>query len=311
MWKRIFILILVFMILVGCGTQNTPTPSPSLTLLPTKTTTSALTFTPTITLTKTSTPVPTVTWTPLPTISPNDFSNIFLNLLNSNGGCELPCWLGITPGKTTTSESIQFFSQFPIEIGELRKRAIMTVTDFHLTSSYELSIVVNNNVITNARIYSIDEIVQSIFIRVENYRQNYQLKQILKSFGKPERIFINSQSSSQILELPPSVITLDYTEFGIWAFYGYTPKQIGENLVICPHLFDSNSSFPDMLGGRLELFSPEVPPSIHIEEYANMFGGFTAKNLEDVTNMNVEIFYNTFVNSNPESCLETPANLWP
>ena len=89
--------------------------------------------------------------------------------------------------------------------------------------------------------------------------------------------------------------------------------RVEENLVICPESSLGKVSIYDNLGGRLRLFDPnmESDQAFSIQEYADIVGGFTAKKLEDVTNMTIETFYNTFIDPKPETCLETPANLWP
>jgi hypothetical protein len=158
-----------------------------------------------------------------------------------------------------------------------------------------------------------DDIVFGMTVYPPGAEYKYQLHQLLTLLGTPKQILINAQSSSPIPELPPTVLTLDYSDVGVWALYGYIPTQVGENLVICPKFSSGRVSIYDNVGGRLELFDPETKNdlALSIEEYADMFGGFTAKKLEEVTNMTIETFYTTFIDPKPKTCLETPANLWP
>jgi len=78
------------------------TPTPSLTP----------TLTPTPTSTSTPTPTATPTLTPLPTLPLQDAKNLVQELFETNRGCLLPCWWGITPGQTTWGEARQFLEQF-------------------------------------------------------------------------------------------------------------------------------------------------------------------------------------------------------
>ena len=70
---------------------------------------STATLSPRPTLTRAEPLAPTMTWTPLPTIHPDDV-DAFIESLNSR--CELPCWGGITPGKTSETEAKHLLSSF-------------------------------------------------------------------------------------------------------------------------------------------------------------------------------------------------------
>ena len=149
----------------------------------------------------------------------------------------------------------------------------------------------------------------------------YQLYQLLALFGIPEQVYLSVRSSPKVPaldEIPPAILVLDYSHTGVWAAYGYLPDRVGENISICPQDFGKRTSiFEDLLGnigGRLELFDPtmEYPRAVSIEEYADMVSGYrSASKLEDISNMTIDIFYNTFIDPNPTVCLETPINLWP
>ena len=120
---RIVILILVVVLLVGCTAQMIPYTS-------TATASTGITFTPlpdvkpsetaTLTHTPTNTPtlIPTLTWTPLPTLSAEAAHAKIKELLKTNGGCELPCWWGIIPGKTAWPEALHFLTPIIVEVGQ-------------------------------------------------------------------------------------------------------------------------------------------------------------------------------------------------
>src|SRR3972149_10258120 len=67
-----------------------PTPRPTVTLRSSKT--ASITPEPTITLS------PTPSLTALPTLDAVEAEKMLQSMLYQNGGCELPCWWGITPG---------------------------------------------------------------------------------------------------------------------------------------------------------------------------------------------------------------------
>jgi hypothetical protein len=63
------------------------------------------------TLSATSTPINILTQTPLPTLSSTQVLQIVRELYASNGGCKLPCLLGIIPGQTSIQDVYNQFSQ--------------------------------------------------------------------------------------------------------------------------------------------------------------------------------------------------------
>ena len=83
----------------------------SVTIPPTNTSenpaTPTLTITSTQTQTLTQTHIATLSFLPLPTLNPEEEQATILTLLKSNNGCDLPCWWGITPGKTTKLDTEQ------------------------------------------------------------------------------------------------------------------------------------------------------------------------------------------------------------
>jgi len=94
-----------------CTSCTAPQLAPTLTSTPrintaTPTITPSATFTPTIQATPTF-PFPMnkrVSW-PEPALSASDWQARYDQMMQTNGGCQLPCWWGITPGETTIQEA--------------------------------------------------------------------------------------------------------------------------------------------------------------------------------------------------------------
>jgi hypothetical protein len=291
------------------------TPSPELALSPSLV--PSATPVPSSTRSPTDTPTiaPTSTWTPLPTYSAQDASKKIDELLDTNAGCNLPCWWGITPNQTSWPEALHFLNPLIVYVGQGSSQIYSKDGNQHISTNYSILFEVPEISKQGRIIFGVqDDIVtgMSVFPPVTEYK--YQLHELLILLGPPKQVFVNAQSSSQISELPPAVLTLDYSELGIWASYGYIPFVDGESLVICSKsIKESNTVYGGWgnLGGRLELFDPdyEYDTRFSIEEYAEMWGGSTPQKLADVTDMTTETFYNTFIQ--PGSCLNTPADLWP
>jgi hypothetical protein len=88
--------------------------------------TRSLPATPTATLAPSKTPTsesipsiqPTETATILPTLQPDEAEALVLELFETNGGCQLPCWWGFTPGETNWVQAKTFLQTFVEEINE-------------------------------------------------------------------------------------------------------------------------------------------------------------------------------------------------
>ena len=81
--------------------------------------------------------------------------------------------------------------------------------------------------------------------------------------------------------------------------------MVDENLYVCPQ----------RVGPRLELGDPTIGITYlgTKEELVEALGDYTGKpqKIEDATNMTTDVFYSTFINPASNTCLETPASLWP
>jgi hypothetical protein len=317
---KIILFVLTMILLANCTSQlpseignvNTTTPQSIDTLTPNIEPSIIATRTPQ--LTTQPTPTPTLTWTPLPTLSAQEANAKIKELLETNGGCELPCWWGITPNKTVWTEALHFLSPFIFDLEQSKPYVRVENGKSHTYTEIQYKYDLPGEVSTGRMTLGVkDDIVFGMTVYPPGAEYNYQLSQMLALLGPPKQILISAQSSSPIPELPPTVLVLDYSDIGVWAAYGYIPTRVEENLVICPESSLGKVSIYDNLGGRLRLFDPnmESDQAFSIQEYADIVGGFTAKKLEDVTNMTIETFYNTFIDPKPETCLETPANLWP
>jgi len=319
------LLILVTLLIGNCTTKLPDISSDTATVAPQV----IYTLTPSIEPSKTTTPTyipidtptltPTLTWTPLPTLSAYERDAKIQELLKSNGGCELPCWWGIKPGKTSWPEALHFLTPIIIEIGQGEISYNTENGIRHFSTNFGIYYEIDGVSKQGRILFSVtDNIINGIVVFPPGTQYKYQLHQLLSTLGIPRQVYINAQSSAPISELPPSVLILDYSHVGIWASYGFLPFLDGENLSICPQNFGNKKSVYDnggnLIGGRLDLFDLTTKHTwaySSIEKYADIVVGYKVRKLDDVTNMTTEIFYNTFIDPNPTVCLETPANLWP
>lgn len=187
-----FFLILVF-ILSGCTpVSQTIQPSqeaqhPSSTNLLAMNTV-APTSTPTLAITET--PSSTAIQTPLVTLRPENVKETMQPLLQDPMNCAIPCFLGITPGKTSLDTVRAFFS--PLGFIHREGTDLNSGRDFY-SIGYEDFIGRDSHV----TLYITNNLVENIYIMPEIIKQKegsprdwiaYSQETIIKKFGQPSRV---------------------------------------------------------------------------------------------------------------------------
>jgi hypothetical protein len=281
------------------------------------------TITPVLTATSTFTPVPTVTntatlaatqtprpgsqtpsvptWTPLPTLPAEDARAFIGDLFNTNAGCQLPCWWGITPGQTTWMEAQHFLEPFALDISQQAMEDQSQKAWVDIPSPIDVSYI--NSLEQTYRIR--DGVVESI--QTYNYEilaTWYYMPNILEVYSQPSEVGIYTYRNEFNGSRPTSII-LFYADRGIMLEYvgGGSVHTVGENVQICP-LWTYNFMY---------LWSPAL--ELTFNEAVNMFLDIENEpypiRLQDATGMSLEVFFQTYSNPNTTTCLETPVNLWP
>lgn len=314
-----FLIAVVFTFLGGCVPHNLPTPSP----FPA---TATITWIPT----RTPSATPTITYSPLPTLSPEDAYARINELLNSNSNCLLPCWMGIMPGQSTWQD---VYEQLTIFSGIARRLYIETGADEWSTGFLTIPYLHDNMMIEVSPYYltsSSGNIISVIAIETRTYKLNngeydgdvygypaynellkpYTISEVLSSYGQPDQIYISASLRGDTLVTPGYgdffEIHLWYPEQGIFMKYVMSVEGSGDNYRFCP-----SNAF--ILG---YLLPPGLDPGyqeilIEIDDrYQNWFPPSDfIKTPEDAFGMTNEEFYHLIITS-PDSCLETLKAIW-
>lgn len=284
--------ILTFVFLVGCtvampvstSTPVLPTitgtllpyPRPTVTPQPTRirkpilTTTSTLTpfvtFTPSVTPQLTFTPLP-----PLPTYLYPDSEQKIWALLINNGGCRLPCFWGITPGKTTEAEFLRFMSQFPDELEDEKNNGYYTVHYIPPVTTHVAFLVY---------FFVPDSIVEKIIIDSDTLPLSFPLTRLLQENGMPDKVLIGPVDHYE------EMFVLYEKQKILGEYY----LSIQDNyLCYDPHKVIGMSTW----GGD------EYHP------FKDTISGSTLKPLEQVTEYDIKSFYKLFSTNNRPICMET------
>lgn len=343
--------ILGLLLLAGCAplpvSVQTQTPSPSPLLVQTsssrlKTITPVPLLTsmpkiPTPTLTSTETS-PTLTPTLVPTLSIEDMRALILGFMQNNGGCDLPCLWGLTPGQTDLGGLSMFLEQF----GEVQTaKTKLHKSDYDRVGGIDLFVSQENLVyLVDLDYYrSPGNLAQLVLtanlfeelplatdpskVKLEEkfddptynqYFSYYILPNILSLYGKPSQILI---------QIPPYFppgsgwepfnLMLVYEERHTVFVYTSPRARTGQSYVGCP--LQSHFQMTTWADKEMEW-----------QQAAKVFSGFwidpetisdflpveeaTFQN-EFVPFWNVETFYQEFKDPGSTACLETPVNLWP
>lgn len=299
--------------------QSTLSPTPvtvnaTVTLTSTPTV-AAVTPTPTIrasTPTPSPTHTPTIppTLTPLPTLTQKERDAQILQLLQTNGGCSLPCWWGISPGIATWDTARQLFVSMGSKVlaQSHRDGSIEHETGFDLIESDKY---------VDIKILQRDEWIESIKVTSEDYMapiafqsdwELYSLKQVLTVYGEPSRVWVQLAAGPV---RPES--TMGY---GLWLFYdqlGFLIQYGGIGLKVQPiyHVCPAAQGQGGMVYIQLILRAAEN--ELPLETLA----GVTAEWLpyllpiEEAAAMSVTEFYTLFLTEDDLPCFDTPRDLWP
>ncbi len=308
---HIFCAVTALAFLAGCGVQDTATHPPLATL-----TVPSLVNAPSSTPSPTDQPTQTATLTPIPTLSEQDAHEAFVNLIEKDGECDLPCWLGVTPGQTGFEEVANIFSQFSM-IGATSftpEWALIRVffpnfeTSLHETST-EVAPAGNGKVsriLVHAAAYLKDRNGPRDYNSPEFQElwKRYFLPGILTKYGSPEKVFLDTMLlADDPAPSNPFVLWIVYPQQGFLMLYTGSNSKVGDDIRICPLQSEIQIKIWDT-----EEFSYEE--FVRDDEALPIPFRHGPQPIESVTDFSIESFYQKFRSGEVDTCFETPASIW-
>ncbi len=287
-----------FLLLVaGCSVPvDTPVVPTIMYVQPSHTPTAAVTPLATHTPTITPTRQPP-TWTPLPTLSPEEAQALVVDLFDNNAGCRLPCWWGLTPGQTTWQTAQRFLEPFARVIYIKDSTGPVRYANVVIPTPENLSIYPVHD-------YKIrDGIIEAIEIDDPGRSPAFSFTELLNTYGPPSEVWIRTYREGIRDVSPPFIVALFYPDQGIVAAYGVEGIVQEGKVRGCPQ---------QGLIPSLGLWSPEL--KVTFNEAADMFRWdpqeWAFRSLDEATGMEVDSFYGIFSDPINDTCLETPVDLW-
>jgi len=276
-WWKATLLGWVVVVLVGCTSRDQAavgaTPPPS-----SQTNTVTLTVHPTLTPVPTWTPLPP-TLTPLPTLPPDEAEDLVLELLETNGGCQLPCWWGILPS-TSWDQARQYLNRFAM----VRRT---NTTDEMLSAEFLYNVPEEISQIPLKHIYHIvDGKIDFVELRTGKYPK-YKLPNFLVQNGIPTDVLVDTFPEPINGDLPLSILFF-YSKKGILAYFETQARIVNENVVGC---------FTNVTLAGLFLWPPDQQMSlmdITSQPISFDFWFSPFNQLEELTGLTVEQFYDRF-----------------
>jgi len=319
------ILISYLLSILGCYPQKSPgvltaseTPkslptSPSASEIPKSFPTSPFSFTPPYTLASTITPIatstnstkiPTIVWTPIPTLSIQESTSKASDMLMNNGGCLFPCWWGITPGKTSAAETIQFLATFtdlttvipgngPSVKLEPGSAFDYIGSTYHIFGDY-------GSVDYTFQDGLVDTISAYHGGGTGNRRAEiYELSHILNTYQEPDEIWFSAAPGSPMGNVADLI--LFYGKQGFFVHYTYFDlNQYKDNLRICPQGIGPE---------ELDMWAVQFHHYPSLQDYY-FHAPFPEPSLVAATGKNSEDFYKAFKNIGINRCFDTSIALW-
>jgi hypothetical protein len=255
----------------------------------------------------------------IPTLQIEEAQTRLLDLLANNGGCQLPCLWGITPGASSFQEAQTILVplsslSYSVDLNPPGPGGIAPrYTEGDIEIYTRVGFLANQDGAIINRIGFIAEAHRPIKEGGYNdvFDSNffggkviaYTLRYILSEQGAPSSVMIATLGGPLTRgETGGFDILLLYPDQGILVNYTTQMQLIGTHVRGCP----ANAHI------EMELYPPGDPnfffSSLEQTKWGRTRGGYQP--LEEATSMSVEEFYETFRNPT-DQCLETPASIWP
>jgi hypothetical protein len=289
-----------------------------------------------ITTEPTDTPKPTATWTPIPTYSLDQAYQQITNWVDDNGGCQLPCLWGFTPGKTSLEDMDHLYATFEemylsedigIWVSRHDDRGGLSLiiysddTQTNIDMSYDFKGEEKLKLITvHAKAFQVigsgsERELHYMFGSNEllEFVDEYTLSSLLRNYGEPTSILIAPYFDERPEVSGPSwiwfSIVLIYEDQGVLAEYIMPRRMIGDDFAAC---VDQNL--------EISIVTWDTSKALEFGEIANATTAFYGiseafidyfKPLEEATSLSIEEFTEIFKEPGTDACVYTPMEMWP
>jgi hypothetical protein len=181
----------------------------------------------TVIVTPTDTPepsqTPTIAKTPTtePTATIGLTKDDYLELYDTNGGCKLPCWWGVTPGKTTEDDLKVLFAPYADFVHYDDVDKILYYEPANDSVDYTIA----------TRFYFENGKVSSMWLDLEaSMWGGFSPTYLLKNHGTPDEVFISPTRLVMLYEKPGIIaeyLLCESNNAGNYCFCAFNPLDLG------------------------------------------------------------------------------------
>jgi hypothetical protein len=232
------------------------------------------------------------------------------DLLQTNAGCKLPCWWGISPDETTWKEAEVFLQSLGMRTSvfatsnDLVRYSVAGVDldEYFLQNS--LMIGVRHAVVDSIGFEGHGEHNPKEFPKIWN---RFSPENVVAEYGPPSRIMIFSDANAP-------VGSNNRAGYGLWFWYdniGFVIQYTGLIDLSHPYLLCPNSDWISKVTSiRMWLQSSENNRKLESLTYFQDYHEYFYP-LEEATNLSVDEFSSELISGNDPVCFETSKDIWP
>lgn len=269
------------------------------------------TRTPVPTMTPSPTPAPTATRTPVlhPTLEAEQMEAFITEMLADNGGCELPCWWGVTPGETSWETVRQYFSEQGIQVLEdgtlaLRYQSGQYQGQWTYTDLIEVNIHQDEDIVQRIEVQN-SQYQSPLQERFTSLWQRYALQPLLSRHGVPTRVYLNLTTGAPCVgsgNFPSYDMWVVYDDQGIAILYSGLLLYDHDSWWVCPVFGQSRRIHISLWSAADEVAPPDFATGVYDPSGEFSVYGF----LSELTEMDTQTFYDIFSQVEPQTCVEIP-----
>jgi hypothetical protein len=230
-------------------------------------------------------------------------------MLADNGGCELPCWWGITPGETSWEETIRVFTEQGIRVSEAGQLGLEYPSGQYRERTLYADML-------DVVFHEQNGVVQSVLVENDDYYLplrddfaalwgRYALQPVLSRHGPPSQVHLNLNVGAGCVGsglFPDYVMWVIYQDQGIAIRYSGMLISDHEKYLVCP-------VFGQVGQIQLRLQSPGadaelVDPSSEVYDLGGTFSIYGTA--ADLAGMSEQEFYEAFSDPVPQACISIP-----
>lgn len=280
--------------------------------------------------------------TPLPTFNQDNARQILTQFVQENGGCKLPCILGIDPANSDLTSIGMFTEYFQIHSQDSDDQMNGLYIDSYRIDGYAgvgLAFWKNRvRVDVSIDIFSANDVIDYVSLSTGVYKhsgegasenaeilsshpdyqellEQFSLSRIFLEYGSPKEIWVKPFPEDELHRSTYATGSYPFDFVIIYPDKGFAVEYM-------TRVKDENDGYltgcPDTAYMKISSWNPERNPQF--AEIATYFDGIDSldasnysefKQIQDVTALSVGDFYELYKDLDYSECVKTPRDLWP